>query len=182
MQRSRWVRVPVALAVVSLFLLMIACRAASDPTPTPTATPSLSATPAGTPVDSLRDVDFADPKVAGELIARAGGGDVRADRVRFAQLIANGPEEAIVIVDSGGTAGEIGAGVFRLTEGRPELVRFFSYSGRLDVNRELIVTREGVYSSGDAECCPSRLHEVTYQWDGAQFAVTTDQVVPNPDR
>lgn len=177
--RFRWSWSACAIAAA---LLTTACGRAIDATPTSTPTVSATATPASAPVTSLRDVDFSAPPFAGELIARAGGGEIDRDRVLFAQLIEGGPEEAVVIVDSGGTAGEIAAGVYRLEEGRPALVHFFSYNGRLGVNRELIVTREGVYAAGDPQCCPSQLHEVTYQWDGSRFAVTTDQVVPNPSR
>ncbi|MEX2230447.1 MAG: hypothetical protein WEB13_12510, partial [Dehalococcoidia bacterium] len=165
-------------------LLSMACGRSGDATPSPSPSPAATASPSpvSAVVTSLRDVDFSAPPLVAELIARAGGGEVSADRVLFAQLIAGGPEEAVAIVDSGGTAGEIGAGVYRLVEGRPLLVRFVAYNGRLELNRELIVTREGVFAAGDAECCPSQLHEVTYQWDGSEFAVTTDQVVPNPSR
>jgi hypothetical protein len=174
------------VAIALLTALVAACGDGDESTPTasatPTASPTASPSPTPTPVSSLRDVDFTAPAIVGALIARAGGGEIDPTRVRFAQLIDGGPEEAVVIVDSGGTAGEIGAGVFRLVEGQPGLVQFFSYNGRLDLNRELIVTRAGVYEAGDADCCPSKLHEVTYQWNGTEFAVTTDQVVPNPSR
>lgn len=182
MQRSNSVRGALTLATALIAFSAVACGGSNNLTLTPTASPTTTASPASSPVTSLRETVFSAPAIAGELIAQAGGGEVRAESVIFAQLIAGGPEEAIVIVDSGGTAGEIGAGVYRLVEGRPQLARFFSYNGRLLVNRELIVIREGVYATGDAQCCPSQLHEVTYQWDGASFAVTTDQVVPNPDR
>lgn len=175
-------------ALALLAALVVACSSGDEvtSTPVPTATPpptaSATASPASTRVSSLRSVDFTDPTIAGELIDRAGGGTVDAEHVRFAQLIDDAAEEAVVIVHSGGTAGEIGAGVFRLVGGRPKLEHFFSYNGRLELRRELIVTREGVYEAGDADCCPSKLHEVTYQWDGSRFVVTTDQVVPNPAR
>lgn len=180
----RLFRLVMAMLAVGTAVLTLACGGGDEVTssPTPTASPAPSPAPTAAPVTSLRDVDFSTPAIVGPLVDRAGGGGISAERVLYGQLIDDGPEEAIVIVDSGGSAGEVGAGVYRLVEGQPVLQRFFSYNGRIEVRRELIVTREGVYASTDAECCPSHLREITYQWDGSRFAVTTDQVVPNPSR
>jgi len=139
--------------------------------------------PTATPVTSLREVDFADRVFAAELVAPVQGGEVSRERVRFADLIGNdGVEEAVVIVESGGTAGEIGADVCRLREGRPQLIHFFRDAGRPELLRDAIPIREGVYSMGDAECCPSRLRETNYQWRGESFVLLSEQVVPNPAR
>ena len=163
--------------------LLAACGGGGA-TPSSTPAPTASAEPTATliPVRSIRDVDFATRELAGELIRVAGGGEVDGARVLFGELIRGTGEQAIVIVDSGGTAGEIGAGVYRLVEGRPIRAQFIRYAGRIELRQELIVTLEGVYESGDAECCPSKLREVAYQWNGSTFAVITDQVVANPSR
>jgi hypothetical protein len=174
------VRLGPLLAFALVLALASACGGGEPVPVTPTATPP--PTPTATPVASLREVDFADPSIAGELIDRAGGGEVHQERVLFGDLIPGGDEEAVVIVDSGGTAGEIGAGVYRLTAAGPELVFFVQYTGRLELRRELIATTEGVYSPGDAQCCPSRLRETVYQWDGGEFVQLTEQVIDNPNR
>src|SRR5690606_6022862 len=104
--------------VAALALVLGACGdGGADPTPTSTpATPVAAATPPG----SLRAVDFEDPAVAAELIDRARGGEVHQERVTFGDLIPGGAEEAVVVVESGGTMGDIGAGVYRLGAQGPE--------------------------------------------------------------
>jgi hypothetical protein len=173
------------LAVVCS-LLLAACRgrnaqpiASVSPSPTALAT----AQPTGTTVPSIRAVNFADPSLAGDLIRRAGGGEVQQERVLFADLVGkDGLDEAVVIVDSGGTAGELGAGIYGLRDARPVLLQFFRYNGRIELRGDLVVTLEALPQPGDAQCCPSKLRETTYHWDGATFARLTQQEIANPAR
>lgn len=181
-----------ALALGAALALAACTGGKATPTPTATATatltpsPSPSASPLATAtalLTSLHDVNFEAPAIAGPLIDRAGGGEVHQNRVLFADLIGHdGVDEAVAIVDSGGTAGEIGAGVFRLEEGRPVLVQFLRYNGHLEIRQGLIVTLEGVYAPGDPQSSPSKLREIAYRWDGTAFTVFTDQVIANPSR
>jgi len=177
------------LAISSaLVATVIACgdgelpgTATESPSPTASPTAAPSATVPGA-VASLREVDFTDSSIAGPLIDAAGGGEVRAERVQFRDVVAHdGVDEAIVIVESGGTMGDLGAGVFTLVEGQPTLVQFIATAGRIELRLDLVVAIEGVWAANDPQCCPSQLHEVSYQWDGARFTAITDQVVPNPD-
>ncbi len=147
----------------------------------PTETPSATRTPRA--VASLREVDFGDPGLVGPLIDAAGGGEVPAERVEFLDLIgADGIEEAVAVVESGGTLGDLGAGVFALIGDQPELVQFIAATGRVEVRLGLVVVIEGVWTMGDPECCPSQLRETSYQWDGARFVAITEQVVRNDDQ
>ena len=147
-----------------------------SPTSGPTASPT---TPA--PLNSLRDAAFDAPELVGPLIDAAGGGEVTVDRVEFHDLTGDGIEEAVVTVESGGTLGDLGAGVFALIDGQPEFVQFIATAGRIEVRLDLVVAIEGVWAAGDPQCCPSQLRETSYQWDGARFVAITEQVVPNPD-
>ncbi len=107
------------------------------------------------------------------------------ERIEFYDLIGDDDLlEAVVVVESGGTLGDLGAAVFELVEGRPRIVGFIEAAGRIEVNEdlELIFTTEGVYETGDAECCPSKLREIAYGWDGERFAQVSDQVIDNPAR
>jgi hypothetical protein len=61
-------------------------------------------------------------------------------------------------------------------------VQFIPVAGRIEVRFDLVVAIEGVWADGDPQCCPSRLRETSYQWDGARFVAITEQVVPNEDR
>lgn len=177
-----------ALLLAPLLLLVAAAcgDGGSDPTatPTPTSSPTATSTSMAPPlgVASLHEVDFTDPGLVGPLIDAAGGGEVPVGRIVFLDLIGNDDvEEAVVVVESGGTLGDLGAGVFALIEGQPELVQFIATAGRIELRLDLVVSIEGVWGDDDAQCCPSQLRETSYQWDGARFAAITEQVIPNPD-
>lgn len=175
------------LLVLTALLVAAACGDGDSPTTTPeptsdsTTRPSVTSTALGA-VGSLREVQFDAPAFAGPLIDAAGGGEVPLERVEFHDLIGNdGIEEAVVTVESGGTLGDLGAGVFSLIDRRPELVQFVATAGRIEVRLDLIVAIEGVWADSDPQCCPSQLRETSYQWDGARFVAITEQVVANPD-
>lgn len=180
-------------ALASLFagllLFAVACGGGEDGTPSPISTAASTSIATATvgatqiaPVSSLREVAFDDPALVGPLIDAAGGGGVTGERVEFHDLVGgDGIEEAVVIVESGGTLGDLGAGVFALLDGAPQLVQFIATAGRIEVRLGLVVTIEGVWESDDPQCCPSQLRETSYQWDGARFVAITEQVVPNPD-
>ncbi|HJM90037.1 MAG TPA: hypothetical protein QF624_10530 [Dehalococcoidia bacterium] len=168
-------------------LLLTACSASDDPEsatatvvpPTPAATSTAGASP---PVDSLRDVDFEALPLVAELIRRAGGGEIHAERVVFEDLTGDEGEEAVVIVESGGTAGDLAVAVYRLQEGRPLLALFAKTAGRVEVRLGLVVTSEGVFAADDARCCPSQLRERAYGWRDGEFVLLSDQNVDNPPR
>jgi hypothetical protein len=167
-----------------LLLAVVACGDGNPSEATPTATSTTAASAAATAdrsVGSLREVDFGDLSLLGPLIDAAGGGEVPLERIEFHDLVGNdGVEEAVVIVESGGTLGDLGAGVFALIDGAPELVQFVATAGRVEVRLDLIVAIEGVWAPADPQCCPSQLRETSYQWDGARFIAITEQVVAAP--
>ena len=183
-------RVPARRVATGILVVAAACGASDGAEGTPdssssTAAPSTAATLAAPPptVTSLIEVNFAAPLLIGPLIDAAGGGEVPPERVEFHDLIGNdGIDEALAIVESGGTLGDLGAGVFTLIAGQPALVQFIPAAGRVEVRLGLVVAIEGVWAADDPECCPSQLRETSYQWDGARFVAITDQVVPNTDQ
>jgi hypothetical protein len=154
---------------------------AATATPTMTATRTATATATPLTVDSVRDLDFTDPLVIGPLIDAVGGGEVSAERVVYEDLTGDGVEEALAIVESGGTQGDIGFGVYSVDENNVATLAFFEQArGRVEVRVGVIVAIEGVFAAGDAECCPSQLREVTYRWDGSGFSQVSEQVIDNP--
>ena len=158
---------------------MLALAACGD-SPAPAQTSPLGAAAAATAAptfDSLRDVDFEAPAFVAALVDRAGGGEAHAERVSYHDLTADGREEAVVVVESGGTAGDIAVAVYTLVEGAPELLWFQRLGGRVEVRLGLVVTLEGVYDAGDARCCPARVRERAYGWRDGGFALVSEQVV-----
>jgi hypothetical protein len=180
--RSRRPRLrALAVAFASLTLVLgAACGDDGEATPaTPSVTATATATQAATAVSSLRDVDFEAFEVQLDLINRAGGGEIHAERVVFVDLTDDGQEEAVVVVESGGTAGDLGVAIYRLREGVPEVVFFQALAGHVEVRFDLVVTQVGVYATGDAQCCPSQLRERAYGWRDGQFTMVSDQTVDN---
>lgn len=132
---------------------------------------------------SIRQVDFAAMPYARQLVDAAGGGNVAPERTVFADITGDGVEEAIVIVESGGTAGDLGAGVYRLVGGSPTLLRYIAAGGHVELRLgSVIVAQTGIYQGADPQCCPSKLREVSWGWDGQQLAIRSDQVIDNPNR
>ncbi|MDP6606004.1 MAG: hypothetical protein QF664_07100 [Dehalococcoidia bacterium] len=184
--------VPVVIALAMLVvlagaLLLSGCGASDPPAPRATASPTTAAPAGATALPgagavSLREVDFASPAVAADLINRAGGGEVNVNRVVYEDLTGDGREEAVVVVESGGTAGDLAVAVYRLTPGGAALVMFERLGGRVEVRLGLVVTQEGVYADDDARCCPSRLRERAYGWRDSAFTLISEQVVDNSAR
>ena len=127
---------------------------------------------------SLHSVEFSNPKLIGPLIDFAGGGEVNFDRIYFADLIKkDNVDEAFVIVESGGTLGDLGVGIFQLRNKNIELVQFIPVSGKIEFRMDLIVATEGVWARDDSLCCPSQLLEKSYQWNDKSFVLITEQIV-----
>lgn len=171
--------------------LVLAACGGDDATPTPTPSPTVTATSTATAtstqaVDDIRSLDFEDPAILGPIIDHFGGGEVEPRRIAFTDMTGDGAEEAVIFVESGGTLGDLGACVMTLDGSTPAVLGFVDAGGRVELRFPeagggVIVAQEGVYDSGDPECCPSQLRERTYRWDGDEFELLSDQVVDNPD-
>ncbi len=168
------------LAVLALALIAACGAGAPSPASKPTASPTAS--PVATSAGSLREFNFESEAFVADLLARAGGGEVHAERVQLEDLTGDGREEAVVVVESGGTAGDIGVAVYRWVEGEPDLLFFRPLAGHVEVRLGLVVIQEGVYAAGEPQCCPSRLREFVYGWREGEFALLSEQVVDNPRR
>lgn len=163
------------LAVALVVGVFAACGA---PIGTPTST-----VPPGTPtapLPSLRSIDFTAAPYAADLTRRAGGGDVIAERVRLVDLTGDGAEEAVVVVESGGTLGDLGVGVYQPTSAGPSLAYFRKLAGRVEIRQSALVILEGVPSPGDAACCPSQVRESTVEWRNGTFEVTSERTTAAP--
>ncbi len=180
------------LVLLTLAVVLVACGDdATEATPTPA--PPTPTDPEATPLPpdwpsdllTLAEADFGALPVLDELQRLSNGGSVPQERVALYDLIGEDDVlEAMVFVESGGTLGDLGLAIYELLDGGPRLVTYIAAAGRIEFNRdlELFFSFEGIYEAGDAECCPSKLREIAYGWDGERFEVVSDQTVDNPDR
>lgn len=149
-----------------------------------TPTPSVSATPAA---QSARSIDFKSTAVAGPIIEHFKGGQITPERITYADLTGDRVDDAVVIVESGGTAGDLGAAVFSAVAGQPKLLGYIDRAGKVEVRLSgpvagVIAVTQGSYAPSDPQCCPSKLREQILQWKDGKFEVITDQVIDNPQR
>lgn len=166
--------------VVGLVLIGVACD--DEDASVPATAPAVTATTTAD-AQAIRRADFTSVGIVGELSDRAGAaGQVTPERVHFEDLTGDGVEEAVVILESGGTLGDLGAGVYQAVNGEPVLAFFVNAGGHVEVRAAVVVTQEGVYAAGDAECCPSQLREISYGWNGTTFVELSDEVVDSPAR
>lgn len=180
--------------LLSSLLSLVALASCSDggidvATTTPTATPSpiVSPTPpTSVAVRAAEEIDFTDPAVIGPLIDHFGGGEVEPARIQYVDLSGDGQNEAFVVVESGGTMGDLGAALIGLRDGQPEILGTVDAGGHVElrfpeVGGGIVVVTAGVWELGDALCCPSNLQERTYEWREDEFVLVDEQVVDNPD-
>lgn len=171
-----------------LGLLLIGAACDDEDTSALATAPAVMATTTATPTETadaqaIRRADFTSVGIVGELSDRAGAaGQVTPERVHVEDLTGDGVEEAVVILESGGTLGDLGAGIYQAVNGEPELVFFANAGGHVEVRAAVVVTQEGVYATGDAECCPSQVREISYGWNGTAFVELSDEVVDSPTR
>ena len=152
-----------------------------------TSTPS-AAPPTATPTaQSARVIDFNNPAVIGPILDHFSGGQIPRERITYADMTGDRIDDAVAVVESGGTGGDLGAAVFSAADGLPKLLGYIDRAGRVEVRLAgpmagVIVVTHGAFAPADPQCCPSKLREIVSQWDGKQFAVVTDQVIDDPRR
>lgn len=166
------------LATLSLLLTLFFTACARFTAAPPTATPT--ATAPGPPPVALRELNLSEPPFSTDLIRRAGGGDVPRERISYLDLTGDGVDEAVAVVESGGTLGDIGVGVFRAGGPSVALVYFRKLGGRVEVRNRSIVVIEGAPAPNDPACCPSQLRESVIEWRNGNFEVTAERLVTNP--
>lgn len=195
--RSRSLTLTGSLALVAV--LLAACDGDEEAPPTLKETPSstvmatsTAAQPfAGTVTEpgsiaTAEEIDFTDPAIIGPLIDHFGGGEVDPARVQYVDLTRDGTADAFVVVESGGTAGDLGAVLLTVEDGAAAVAGTIDTGGRVEVRFPevgggIVVTTEGVWEPADPECCPSKLRESTYEWEDGAFVRRNVQVVDNPD-
>jgi hypothetical protein len=119
-----------------------------------------------------------------KTLLRSDGGFVNP-RVVFAQLTGDRRSDAVVLVSSGGAAGDVAVYVFSVDGARDGQLRpvyrgqgLFRASAR--VTRGVVTVRVPQWRPGDELCCPGSVREQDLRWDRrrATFLVGATRNVP----
>jgi hypothetical protein len=176
-----------AIAVALSLAAFAACNGdgGEDNGQTPAATTPGSTTPAmPTPSGEIRERDLENSPSVQALLSDTGGEYLQED-VIYDDVTADGVDDAIVPVSSGGTLGNVAFVVLTPVEGGVhELLRETPQrSGgiALEVVDGSLIMIEPVYGPDDPECCPSLLKRTTYAWNGSALLPDGVETVENPD-
>ncbi|HXK33420.1 MAG TPA: hypothetical protein VNM91_05310 [Dehalococcoidia bacterium] len=176
-------------ALPAAALVAAGCGGGGDDEPTPAPTTGVTAGPTlpgpVTPVGDIRSVDLQSLE---EVQARLSdsGGSVSQEDVIYADVTADGIDDAVVPVASEGTLGQLGFMVLTPTaDGAAVILDIFpssSYPGMaVDVVGDKVVMTQPVPGPDDPECCPGFLRRTTWAWNGAALAIESSETVENPD-
>ena len=155
---------------------------------TPTRAPSAVTTPASTrtatPSLGIRTLDLSAVADVRAVIASTGGSYLQ-DEVTYADVTGDGIDEAIVPIDSGGTAGDIAFLVLTPSgSGTKTLLNLVPTTGSgglaMAIEGGQIVITQPVYGPEDPNCCPGALRKTTYVWNGTALAVESVKTETNP--
>lgn len=121
-------------------------------------------------------VDVAAPRAPGGSLS----GYALVDDVLYGDLDGNGSEEAIVLVDSGGTGGLLGFLLYREAEPTPGLVLARTgYKLGVAVEGNKLVIHEPNYVGFEANCCPSSTTRTLNVLEGDRLVTLATEVEPN---
>lgn len=119
----------------------------------------------------LRDAQTTAPV---KTLLRSDGGFVNP-RVTFAELTGDRRQDAVVLVSSGGAAGDVAAYVFSVDGARDGQLRpvyrgqgLFRASAR--ITRGVVTVRVPQWRPGDELCCPGSVREQDLRWDRRRSA------------
>jgi hypothetical protein len=108
------------------------------------------------------------------------GGYALIDDVIFADLDGDGAEEAIVLIDSGGTGGLLGFLLYREADPAPKLVLARSgYKIGVTIEGNRVGISEPNYVGFEPNCCPSAVTRTSTTLQGDQLVPVTTEVEPN---
>jgi hypothetical protein len=108
------------------------------------------------------------------------GGYALIDDVGYGDLDGDGAEEAIVMIDSGGTGGMLGFLLYHEAEPRPKLVLVRAgYKMSVVIDGGRVVIHEPNYVGFEANCCPSSLTRTLNALEGDRLVTLATEVEPN---
>jgi hypothetical protein len=101
----------------------------------------------------------------------------------FADLTGEGKDDALVTVNSGGSAGRIALYIFSAGKGTDLKIayrnqRLYRAEARINPGPEAVYSVP-VYAAGDELCCPSHYRETTLKWSAARkkFGVASRRTI-----
>jgi hypothetical protein len=108
------------------------------------------------------------------------GGYALIDDVLYGDLDGNGAEEAIVMVDSGGTGGLLGFLAYRQGDPYPTLALVYAgYKISVGIEGNKVVIHEPNYVGFEANCCPSSMTRTVNALDGDHLVTLATETEPN---
>lgn len=125
--------------------------------------------------DAIRAVDL-NSLFTGEL------GAVSTRELSYADLTGDGLEEAIVPLDSKGSAADVAIAVYGYDEAgllRPLLLHQGQHLAFKVEQGKLVIT-EPLYGPKDPNCCPSGSTVMTYAWNGRALVLQSKHTGPAP--
>ncbi|MHB8792733.1 MAG: hypothetical protein ACYC6O_05290 [Thermoleophilia bacterium] len=122
----------------------------------------------------IRQVDL--PGLVGEETT----GSWKIENTIFFDIDGNGDEEAIVIVRGEGESNPLDWRLYGMKNGETTLLfeRTRVAQGEVAVQGPMLVETEGVYSDGDAACCPSSTKRTYFVWKGGSLVVSRIEAAP----
>jgi hypothetical protein len=159
------------------------------PSATARRAPSLRLVDWGAVLRADSDLDVSDvPASSGEtaLHVRVRGQDISGtpdiQGILFADLDSDGAEEAVIALDSGGTAGVIGFLVYDETPTGPKLVAARSgYKLGLTVAAGELSVSTPLAGGWEPNCCPSALETTSYRLEQGQLVAVRRHIDPVPE-
>jgi hypothetical protein len=106
------------------------------------------------------------------------------DRIQYADIDGSGQEEAVILLDSGGTAGNIGLLLYQQADPLPRLVAALGgYKlGAWLENGQLVVFQPLWLFAHGGNCCPDTIEESTYLTQVGQLVLTARAQQPVRDQ
>ncbi|HEX2915962.1 MAG TPA: hypothetical protein VH186_34690 [Chloroflexia bacterium] len=113
-------------------------------------------------------VNVKDPALSGVALLK---------NIIYYDLDKDGAAEAIIILNSGGTAGNVGFLVYTRATPRPKLVGAVSgYKMEVDIKQDQLLGINALYSAGIPNCCPNAAEFIYYTLSGGKLKVTSSHV------
>lgn len=165
----------------------------SSKTSTATASPTVTEIPASpTPdlaqPDAIRRVSFATIGEVRKLEVDSQGSRIEPGLIIYADLTADGNQEAIVPITLGGASNITAFVVLTPDATKASHVRPILTETGVGVRRGLaikvendkLIETQAVPGTDDPLCCPSMLKVITYDWNGTMLVPGETKTIPNP--